>query len=217
MKWGLNVSQKYLTPSSALTDSRLRSPVHIVAAPKSLFFNASPRLLTWSTARSSQSSIGSSYLNKEVDPSKSGWIFVVIQCAAVHWSVDSARNAPTIDSAVVLGFSKGNHQELRHSHSSVLLRLWTTPTQRNLLLDKIHFFWNNQRSATTLWLLCCSFCADCTGREYSRHQTRTHKIVLILSDMDRYWQDSKMVITRTVSMNSFFVTTHMNENTVCTD
>ena len=43
MKWGLKVSLKYLTPSSALRDSRLRSPLRISASPTGLF------LQCWST------------------------------------------------------------------------------------------------------------------------------------------------------------------------
>ena len=31
------------------------------------------------------------------------------------------------------------------------------------------------QAAPTIWLLFCSFCVDCTGREYSRHYTRIHK------------------------------------------
>ena len=99
MKWGLNVSMKYLTPSSALRDSRLRSPLCICASPTCLFFSAGLRFPASSTVRSSQSSISSSYLNQEVDTSKNGGDFVVIPLAAVHCYVDSARYAATIDSA----------------------------------------------------------------------------------------------------------------------
>ena len=66
------VSRKYLTPSSAFRDSRLRSPfTRFCNSEISLFFSAGPRWLTSSTVRSSQSSISSSYLNQELDPSKS--------------------------------------------------------------------------------------------------------------------------------------------------
>ena len=87
MKWGLNVSLKYLTPSSALRDSRLRSPCCVSASPTSLFFSAGPRFPASSTVRSSQSSISSSYLNQEVDPSKSGGIFVRDTCRRRGWSL----------------------------------------------------------------------------------------------------------------------------------
>ena len=57
----------------------------------------------------------------------------------------------------------------------------------------------------TKWLLFCSFCVNRTWREYSRHWTRTHKTVMVLSLLDRYWQHvSKMVITRIASMNFLF-------------
>ena len=117
MKWGLKVSWKYLTPSSALRDSRLRSPWNFSAIPTSLCFSAGPRLLTWNTARSSQSSISSSYLNHEVGPSKSGGIFVVIPLAAVQWSDDSARYAPTADSAALFVFCEQHHLLHAHYHS----------------------------------------------------------------------------------------------------
>ena len=138
MKWCLNVSLKYLTPSSALRDSRLRSPLCISPSPTSLFFSAGPRFPASTTVRSSQSSI--SY--QEVDPSNGVGMFVVIPLAAVHWSVDSARYAPTIDSTgCVLLRWLGSHQDLPHSHSSsVLLKLYTIPIQRNLVHDKILFF-----------------------------------------------------------------------------
>ena len=64
---------KYLTPSVALRDSRLRSPLCISASPTSRFFSAGPRSVTSSTVRSNQSSINSSYLNQDVDPSIEKW------------------------------------------------------------------------------------------------------------------------------------------------
>ena len=136
MKWGLNVSLKYLTPSCALRDSRLRSSLCISASPTSLFFTAGPRLLPSSTVRSNQSSISSSHLNQEVTPLNSGGIFVVISLAAVHWSVDSARYAPTKDSTGIVFRRFGSqcdlphhsllkelrsHQDLPHNHSSLVL------------------------------------------------------------------------------------------------
>ena len=117
MKWSLKVSWKYLTPSSALRDSRLRSNLYFSAIPTSLCFSAGPRLLTWSTARSSQSSISSSYLKHEVGPSKSGGIFVVIPLAAVQWSDDSARYAPTAESAGLSVFCEQHHLLHAHYHS----------------------------------------------------------------------------------------------------
>ena len=87
---------EHLTPSSTLRDSRVRNPSHISAALTNLFFSAGPRLLSSSTLRSSQSSTSSS----------SG-SFVAIPLATVHSSADCARNGPTVDSAVVFGFSVG--------------------------------------------------------------------------------------------------------------
>ena len=72
MKWGLNVSLKYLTPSAALRDSWLRSPLYSSASPTSLFFSAGPRFSVSSTVRSNQSSIKCSYLQQVVDPSRRG-------------------------------------------------------------------------------------------------------------------------------------------------
>ena len=91
--------------SSGRRESRSRSPLCISASPTSLFLSARARLLASSTVRSSQSSICSSYLNPEVYPLKSGGIFVVIPHAAVHWSGDSERYAPTKESAFSLVFS----------------------------------------------------------------------------------------------------------------
>ena len=82
-KWGLNVFLKHLTPSVALRDSRLSSPSYISASPTSRFFSAGPRFVSSSTVRSNQSSINSSYLNQDVDPSESGGFFVVIPLPAV--------------------------------------------------------------------------------------------------------------------------------------
>ena len=88
------------------------------------------------------------------------------------------------------------------------------PLKRTLYTTRSSSSCNNQRSATTLWLLFCSFCVNRPWREYSRHLTGYHKTVKILSLLDRYWhQVSKIVITRIVPMSSFFVTTHMNEIT----
>ena len=95
MKWRLKVFLKYLTPSSALRDSQLGSPLRISASPTNLFFSAGSRFLASSTVSSNQSSISSSYLNQDVGPSKSGGIFVVIPLPAAHCSDDSARYAPT--------------------------------------------------------------------------------------------------------------------------
>ena len=44
MKWGLNVSLKYLTPSTVFRDSRSRSPLYISASPTKWFLSAGPRL-----------------------------------------------------------------------------------------------------------------------------------------------------------------------------
>ena len=133
-----------LDPSSALRDSRLRSPLYFSAIPKSLFFSAGPHLLASSTVRSSQSSISSSYLNQEVNQSKSGGFFQVIPLAAVHSSVDCAQNAPTIASAVLFGFSVGKSSRASSSSVISVVELWTIPNQRNLVYIKILFFWNTQ-------------------------------------------------------------------------
>ena len=108
MKWDLIVSLKFLTPSSALRDSRLRSPFCISASPTSLF------LQYWSSFSCSKHCKIQPIINHLLIleprswPSKSGAILAVIPLAATHWSVDSARYAPTTDSAFVLVFSVEN-------------------------------------------------------------------------------------------------------------
>ena len=98
MKWGLKIFLKYIHPSVALRDSRLRSPSYISASPTSRFFSAGPCFVSSSTARPNQSSINSSYLNQDVGPSKSGGIFCFDSTSCVYCYVDSARYAPTSDS-----------------------------------------------------------------------------------------------------------------------
>ena len=73
-----------LTPWTAFRGSRSRSHLHNSASSKSLFFSVGPRFSASSTARSNQSLINSSYLIQDVDPSKSGGIFVVNPLPAVY-------------------------------------------------------------------------------------------------------------------------------------
>ena len=60
-------------PSAALRSFRSRRPMYISASPTSLF-SAGPRFSGSTTVKSSQSWINFSYLNQDVDPSKSGGI-----------------------------------------------------------------------------------------------------------------------------------------------
>ena len=43
------------------------------------------------------------------------------------------------------------------------------------------------QAAPTIWLLFCSFCVDCTGREYSRHYARRHQKLEIFF---LFWMDT---------------------------
>ena len=62
------------------------------------------------------------------------------------------------------------------------------------------------RSATTLWLLILFFLWKPYVTRYNWHQTRTHKTVMILSVLDRFWQRGQedMMTTRIVSVRSLF-------------
>ena len=86
----------FLTPSVALRGSRLSRPLYISESPTIRFFSAGPRFVSSSTV---QSSINSSELDQDVDPSKkSGGSCVVMPPPAEYCNVDSARYAPTNDS-----------------------------------------------------------------------------------------------------------------------
>ena len=137
-----------MTPPAALRDSQICRPLCRSASPTSLFFSAGPRFSASSTVRSNQSSIISSYLNQDVDPSKR-WI-AVIPLPAVYRSVDSARYAPTVDSASFSLFPAGKSS--RSSSQSFIIDiveiLQQYPLTRDLVHDKILFFNKTTSSAT---------------------------------------------------------------------
>ena len=149
--------------------------------------------------------------------------FQVIPLAAVHSSVDCARNDPTIASASLFRFSVG--MSSRSSSQSLIISVVETlnnthpmePCTRQdpLLLE------TTSAPLTLCGCWICAFCVDCTWREYSRYLTTTHETFKILSFLDRYWQDNKSVrwlTTRIVSMKSLFRHyAHEWNQTVCTD
>ena len=118
MKWGLNVPLKYLTPSSALRDSRLRSPLCISASSTSLFFSAGPRFPASSTVRSRQSSISSTYLNQEVGPINNVGFFSTCSGPLICWFCTINT---TIDSTGLFVFSSENVEKSSKSSSWSLI------------------------------------------------------------------------------------------------
>ena len=110
----------------------------------------------------------SSYLNQEVDPSKSGRFFVVI------------HSQLSIDLLIVLNL----HQpQIRLACFFFLLR---TLGSHQYLITSIIDLWT-----INVWLLMFSFSEDPTWREHNRHWTKTNKAVMILSlpwiDTDNNW------------------------------
>ena len=143
----------------------------MAASPTSRSFSASPRFPASSTVRSSQSPISSSHLNHEVDPSKSGEIFTVIPLEAVHWFVDSARYAPTNDSADRVVFTNCGYQ-------------WNLSQSLISLVESFDNFFNGIAFATmiTYNLLHCHvvdvkvffLCNSFVTRKRGNTQPRTH-------------------------------------------
>ena len=131
MKWDLNLSLKYLTPSAVFRCSQSTSPLNTSASPTSLFFSFGPRFSASSTVRSNQSSINSSYLNQNVDPSKRDGIFVVIPLPA-----DMLQ--PMIR-PVFLCFQLGSHQDLPHGHASLTLLKFSNNTHSRGILCTTRF------------------------------------------------------------------------------
>ena len=166
MKWGLKIFLKYIHPSVALRDSRLRSPSYISASPTSRFFSAGPCFVSSSTVRPNQSSINSSYLNQDVGPLKRGGFFVLIpRPAYIVLSTLRDMLQPVILLISFFCFLMGSHQRLPHSHSSLgLLKLsCNTHSRGTLFATRSSAFTTQQpRSAATLWLLVCYFCGNLT-------------------------------------------------------
>ena len=150
---------KYLTPSVALEDSRLSGPLYISASPTSRFFSVGPRIVSSSTVGTNHSSMNSSYLNRVVDPLKSGGIFVVIPIPAVYCYVDSARYAPTNDSSYSVCRCDRKSPNLPHCRSLLGLLKFSSNTHSRgtLFTTRSSTFTTQQpRSAATLWLSVCS-------------------------------------------------------------
>ena len=98
--------------------------------------------LIQSTVRSNQSSINSSHLNQDVDPSKRFGIFHAIPLPAGCGSVNSARYAPTIDSAGFSVFSPGKSSGSSSWSFTIYIveSRQQNPLTRDLVHDKILFF-----------------------------------------------------------------------------
>ena len=140
MKWCLKVSLKYLTPSSALRGSWLRSPLYISASPTSLFLSAGPRFPFPSTVRSNLSfllSVDLLILRDMLQPKIRPF------CLFFCWEVIKIFLIVTHD---------------WHCWNSQTIRTHTGPSARQDLL----LLCNKPRSATTVSLLICSFCVKRT-------------------------------------------------------
>ena len=158
MKWSLHVFLKYLTPSVALRDSRLSSPSYTSASPTSRFFCVGPRFVSSSTVISNQYPINSSYFNQDVDPVKKWWNFSCDSTSCCTIVMPTLRDVLQPDS--VDYFLSSVSQSLIVGIVEVLKQY---PLTRDLVRDKILYFTTQQpRSATTLWLLVCSFCGNRT-------------------------------------------------------
>ena len=121
MKWSLNVFLKYLTPSVALRDSLLSSPLYISASPTSRLFSAGPRFVSSNTVRSNQSSINSSYLNQDVDPLKKKRLAFVLWFHSLLYIIMSTLR-DMLQSMILLIFCTlmGSHQNLPHNPLGLL-------------------------------------------------------------------------------------------------
>ena len=140
--------------------------MYIFSSPTCRFFSAGPRFVSSSTVKSNQSSINSSHSNQNVDRSKSGGICVVDPLPAVYCNVDCGRYVPTNDSFDSFLYSDGKSPK---SSSLPLIVgivevLKQYPLTRDFVRDKILYFYHatTRASATTLWLLICSFCVHRT-------------------------------------------------------
>ena len=154
MKWGLNVFLKYLTPSVALRDSRLSSPLYISASSRSRFFSASPRFVSSSTPRFNQS----------------------FPLPAEESDVDSARHAPTNDSFDSFSYSD-NKSPKSFSHSLIVGIVEVHkqyPLTRDLVHGKILYFYHAKTAlryhfvVVDMFFLWKPYVTRC-----NRHQTKT--------------------------------------------
>ena len=132
----------------------------------------------------------------------------MILLLAENWSVESARHAPTNDSAgLSLFFSREVIKifliVIHHWHCWKFSN--NTHSRKNPLLLQFNHALRYHFVVVAMFFLCRRYV---TG--YSRHWTRTHKTVTILSLLsDRLWQRvRKMTITRIVSIH---VTAHTSQ------
>ena len=150
MKWGLNLSLKYLTPSAAFRGCGSRSFLCISASPTSLFFSVAPGFSASSTLRSNQSSINSTFLNQDVDPSEK-WC---------HLCRDPSSCCPLIGRLCAIC----SNQNSACLSSLTLLKI-SIPTHAGSCARQDPLLCNSTtRSATTLWFLWLSICSFCVDR-----------------------------------------------------
>ena len=162
---GLNVSLKYLTPSSTVRDSRSRSPLYVSASPTSLFFSAGPCVS--STVRSNQSSINFSFLNQDVDPPKSGQIFVAIPlpyCSLICRLCAICSNQ-VFGQSFFVSLLK-NHLNFPHSHSllTFLKVLYNIRSRGILCTRRSSSLQFNDALRNHFVNVICSFCVNRTCR-----------------------------------------------------
>ena len=161
MKWGLNVFLKYLTPSVALRDSRLSSPLHISASPTSRFFSAARRFVSSSTVNVQPIFDQLLVLKPGCWPIKKWWIFLLCFHFLLYIVMSTLRDMlqPMI-LLILFRILMRSHQNLPHSRSSLGLLKFScnTHSRGTLFATRSSTFTTQQpRSATTLWLLVCSF------------------------------------------------------------
>ena len=210
MMWGLEVSLKYLTPSAALRDSRSRSPWYISTSPVSLFFSVSPRFSASSTVKSNQSSIKTprtwirslihqKWRNLRRDPISC--CALICRLCAIWSNQRFGRFVSVLYWKVIKIFLIVTHwpcwsTQVIHTHAGPCSRqvpLFFFLVKNQLLYHSVYF---------EQFFLCGSYVT-----EYSKHETRFHATVMILSLLWIVYDTEvkKMMITRIVSMSSLFV------------
>ena len=110
---------------------------------------------------------------------------------------------------ILLCILTGTHQNLPHNHASLgLLKFSSTTHSRGTLFATRSSTLTTQqpRSATTLWLLACSFCGNRTWRDTIDTGQEPTKLQGILSVLDRFWRRGQddMMTTKIVAARSFF-------------
>ena len=138
---------------------------HSLSSPTSQFFSAGLCFAASSTVRSNQSSINSSYLNQEVDQSKSGGNFVA---SPLLLSIDLSILRDMLQPKfrpVCFSFLLGSHRDLPHSQSPLVLWKFSRNTHSRGILFSTRsslFLCNNRAPIPLCGLLNCSSFLDST-------------------------------------------------------